>query len=209
MLLRSSLTFRIRCSITSVGATQDVPEIVATFSSGGFSDVFTQPSYQTTAVNAYKAALGSEFNGLFNPTGRGFPDVSAIGLDLEIVLSTDGVLVFGTSCSSPIFASVVALINDGLLSNGKSTMGFLNPFLYSSGISGLNDITSGTPNALYRTSPSDTLSRFESWMWHQWFPCRHWLGSCESHHYFAETELLIDDANAYRYPASARRTSRH
>lgn len=35
--------------------------------------------------------------------------------------------VFGTSCSSPIFASVIALINDRLIAAGRPVLGFLNP----------------------------------------------------------------------------------
>lgn len=46
-------------------------------------------------------------------------------------------------CSSPIFASVIALLNDELVAAGKSPLGFLNPFLYSTGASALADITTG------------------------------------------------------------------
>ncbi len=49
----------------------------------------------------------------------------------------------GTSCSSPIFTSVIALLNDELAQAGKPPLGFLNPFLYSTGASALNDITTG------------------------------------------------------------------
>ncbi|KAI0085907.1 peptidase S8/S53 domain-containing protein, partial [Irpex rosettiformis] len=49
----------------------------------------------------------------------------------------------GTSCSSPIFASVISLINDQLIAAGKSPLGFLNPFLYANP-SAFNDVTSGS-----------------------------------------------------------------
>lgn len=52
--------------------------------------------------------------------------------------------VAGTSCAAPTFASVIALLNDYLASQGKPALGFLNPFLYGKGVSGLNDITSGS-----------------------------------------------------------------
>lgn len=56
--------------------------------------------------------------------------------------------VDGTSCSSPIFASIVSLLNDRLIAAGKSPLGFLNPFLYSeAGQAGLTDITTGEPHA--------------------------------------------------------------
>ena len=38
--------------------------------------------------------------------------------------------VDGTSCSSPIFASVVALLNDYQTAQGKPKLGFANPVLY-------------------------------------------------------------------------------
>ena len=42
------------------------------------------------------------------------------------------------------FAGVISLLNDYRLSQGKSSLGFLNPLLYSTGLAGLNDITSGS-----------------------------------------------------------------
>ncbi len=60
-------------------------------------------------------------------TGRGFPDVAAQGNNVEIVNGGGAGLVGGTSCSSPIFASVISLINDRLISAGKKPLGFLNP----------------------------------------------------------------------------------
>lgn len=71
-------------------------------------------------------------------------DVAAIGEDVEIVSGGQTGLVAGTSCSSPIFASVIALINSDLIAAGKSPLGFLNPWLYSTAASALNDITSGS-----------------------------------------------------------------
>lgn len=65
------------------------------------------------------------------------------GVDVEIVVNGTPGTVDGTSCSSPIFASVIALLNDRLIAAGKPTLGFLNPFLYSTGASALNDVTTG------------------------------------------------------------------
>lgn len=42
------------------------------------------------------------------------------------------------------FAGVIALLNDFRISQGKSPLGFLNPTLYSAGVAGFNDITSGS-----------------------------------------------------------------
>ena len=130
--------------MTSVGATTGTTETSATFSSGGFSNFFARPSYQSTAVSSYLTALGSTNSGKFNTSGRGFPDVAAQGENVEIVVGGRTGTVAGTSCSSPIFASVIALLNDQLVAAGKSPLGFLNPFLYSAaGQAALNDITTG------------------------------------------------------------------
>ena len=133
--------------MTSVGATtlSSGSETAADFSSGGFSNYFSTPDYQSDAVSAYLSELGDTNSGLYNASGRGFPDVSAIGEDVLIVVAGSEGLVAGTSCSSPIFASVVALLNDRLVAAGQSPLGFLNPFLYSDeGQAALNDVTSGS-----------------------------------------------------------------
>ncbi|KAI0823806.1 family S53 protease [Trametes gibbosa] len=139
-------TFPSGCPfMTSVGATEGVnPETAADFSSGGFSNVFAQPSYQSSAVSDYLSLLGSTNSGKFNRTGRGFPDVSTQGVDFEIVVDGRAEGVDGTSCASPTFAAIISLINDKLIAAGKSPLGFLNPFLYSTGASAFTDITSGS-----------------------------------------------------------------
>ena len=138
-------TFPSGCPfMTSVGATTGTTETAATFSSGGFSNVFARPSYQSTAVATYLTALGTTNSGKFNTSGRAFPDVSAQGQNVQIVQDKATESVAGTSCSSPIFASVVSLLNDRLIAAGKAPLGFLNPFLYSAaGAAALNDVTTG------------------------------------------------------------------
>ena len=46
-----------------------------------------------------------------------------------IFLQVDGelVLVYGTSCSSPVSGAIFTMINDARLAVGKSTIGFINP----------------------------------------------------------------------------------
>ncbi|THH09096.1 hypothetical protein EW145_g2249 [Phellinidium pouzarii] len=139
-------TFPSGCPfLTSVGATTGVSETAAGLSAGGFSNYFKTPKYQSSAVGSYLDALGSTNSGMFNTNGRGFPDVAAQGQNVMIAYEGEGTPVDGTSCASPIFASVIALLNDRLIAAGKSPLGFLNPFLYSSeGTAALNDITSGS-----------------------------------------------------------------
>ncbi|KAK0186035.1 family S53 protease-like protein [Armillaria mellea] len=128
--------------VTSVGATQGVDETSASFSSGGFSNIFARPSYQASSVTAYLTALGSTNSGRFSTTGRGFPDVAAQGSNIKIVDGGQTGLVSGTSASSPIFASIISLINDRLIAAGKPALGFLNPFLYANPTA-FFDITTG------------------------------------------------------------------
>lgn len=133
--------------VTTVGGTQlnlDKTESGADFSSGGFSNYFAAPSYQTSSVSSYIQNLGSEYQGLYNATGRGLPDVATIGVNFTVAGSFGNIRLSGTSASTPVFAGIIALLNDELIAAGKSPLGFLNPFLYSEeGIAALNDITTG------------------------------------------------------------------
>ena len=131
-------------SLTSVGATTGITETAASFSSGGFSNIFPRPSFQDSAVSTFLTQLGSTYSGRYNASGRGFPDVSMQGTNFIVNVAGTLYLIGGTSASSPTFASVVALLNDRLAAAGKSPLGFLNPMLYSQGAAALNDITSGS-----------------------------------------------------------------
>ncbi|CAK5279224.1 unnamed protein product, partial [Mycena citricolor] len=117
--------------LTSVGSTIGLPETAANFTSGGFSDVFQSPAYQTTQVASFLKTVPSDFKGIFNRTGRGFPDVAVQGYNFELIISGALESISGSSASSPTFAAIVALVNDRLLAAGKPVLGFLNPFLYA------------------------------------------------------------------------------
>ncbi|KAJ7249548.1 peptidase S8/S53 domain-containing protein [Mycena haematopus] len=131
--------------VTTVGGTTQVnPTVAVDFSGGGFSRYFAQPSYQSASVTPFLTALGTKFAGLFNATGRAYPDVSAAAEGFQVVISGRINSVAGTSCSSPTFAGVVALLNDFRISEGKAPLGFLNPLFYSTAKSGFNDIVSGS-----------------------------------------------------------------
>ncbi|KAI0178003.1 peptidase S8/S53 domain-containing protein [Pestalotiopsis sp. NC0098] len=130
--------------ITSVGGTSGVPEAAWTSGGAGFSEIFGQPSYQSTAVKAWLASNDDNVAKYFNASGRAYPDVSAQATAVRIVVSGSTTSVSGTSCSSPIFASIIQLINSARLADGKSGLGFLNPWLYSNASTGFNDISSGS-----------------------------------------------------------------
>ncbi|KAH9060352.1 subtilisin-like protein [Lactarius deliciosus] len=139
-------TFPATCPyVTAVGATTGFdPEIAADFSGGGFSDYFKIPDYQRQAVTDFFQILGDKYKGLYNATSRGIPDISAQSVGFNIFLNGREKRFDGTSCSTPVVASIIALINDHLISNGRPALGFLNPWLYGSVARSLFDVTSGT-----------------------------------------------------------------
>lgn len=137
--------------ITAVGGTQSIsPEIAWSAGSGGFSNYFAQPDYQASAVSTYlnnyiDPATREYFTAFTNFTNRGFPDVSAHSVepDYAVVVNGNPALSGGTSAAAPVFASVIALLNDARFRAGKPALGFLNPWLYATGFTGLTDITLG------------------------------------------------------------------
>jgi tripeptidyl-peptidase-1 len=145
--------------VTSVGSTQGFgPEKAINFTGGGFSNVFTTPSYQTSAVASFLRTVPSTFRGTFNKAGRGYPDVSLQGWNFEIVSGGVTGLVGGTSASSPTFAGIIALINDRLVQAGRPVLGFLNPFLYSTASTAFTDITIGHNSGF--VCPASSVSLF-------------------------------------------------
>jgi len=139
--------------VTAVGATKFIPEIVASFDSpaarsfvsgGGFSRYFPRPAYQNVVVPAYIDSLDSQFSGLYNTGGRGYPDLAAQGY--HVITKWAGMVVplDGTSASTPTVAAIFSLINDALISAGKPPMGFLNPWLYQEGYKTFTDVTNGS-----------------------------------------------------------------
>lgn len=113
------------------------------FSQGGFSRYFERPLWQAAAIPPFLEKLGSTYVGLYNPTGRAVPDVSAQGYGFQVVVGGKVESVSGTSASSPTFASIVSLLNDYRLANGRPSLGWLNPLLYTTGLSGFTDILLG------------------------------------------------------------------
>ncbi|KAF4624152.1 hypothetical protein G7Y89_g14020 [Cudoniella acicularis] len=136
--------------ITAVGATRNIPEIVATdsangfVSGGGFSQYFPRPSYQDSVVPDYIKSLGTQFSGLYNTSGRGYPDVSAQGYHFTTIWNGSLAILDGTSAATPTVAAIVSLVNDALIAAGKSPLGFLNPWLYKRGFKAFTDVTSGS-----------------------------------------------------------------
>ncbi|KAH9159554.1 subtilisin-like protein [Lactarius sanguifluus] len=120
--VRFSLMFPATCPfVTSVGgATRGgfLPEVAASFSGGGFSYLFSRPSYQQQAVSTYLQNLGNQHQGMYK--------CARFRLKFPIIINGNVRLVSGTSASTPVPARL------------------LNPWLYGGGLSSLNDITSGS-----------------------------------------------------------------
>jgi tripeptidyl-peptidase I len=141
-------TFPASCPyVTAIGATSNngPPVPGASYSTGGFSNLFARPAWQESAVQGYITALGGHLKGLYNETGRAFPDVSAVGSGFAIEWAGGPSSVLGTSASAPVVAAMFALINDSRLRAGKNATGWLNPTLYSEKVRGvLQDIVDGS-----------------------------------------------------------------
>eukprot|EP00937_MAST-01D_sp_MAST-1D-sp2_P003047 g3047.t1 len=105
-------------------------EVGVAFSSGGFSDHFSMPAYQRAAVGRFLAQTPVPAS-KFNASGRAFPDVSALGVNFQVVYKGQTLNVGGTSAATPTFAAIVSLLNGARLAAGKPPMGFVLPFLYS------------------------------------------------------------------------------
>ncbi|KAJ7095070.1 family S53 protease-like protein [Mycena epipterygia] len=158
-------TFPSTCPfVTSVGATQGfAPEKAINLTSGGFSNFFPTPDYQTSAVSGFLDTLPSDFAGIFNETGRGYPDVSTQGLNFFSIVDKTAAMTSGTSASSPTFASIIALINDRLIAAQKPVLGFLNPWLYSKASSAFTDITIGHNSGLVCPASSVAFDAAVGW----------------------------------------------
>jgi tripeptidyl-peptidase I len=101
-------------------------------SGGGFSNVAPTPAWQAAVVANYlKNTSALPPTGDFNATGRGSPDVAALGHNYYIELGGAVSSVDGTSAATPVIAGLLANLNAWRLANGKPVLGFVNPLLYS------------------------------------------------------------------------------
>jgi kumamolisin len=101
---------------------------------GGISVEFARPAYQNNAT--------VPVNPQTKKAGRGVPDVAGNAdptTGYQVLVDGQNQIVGGTSAVAPLWAALVALINQQL---GKP-VGFLNPILYSMNRAAFNDITSG------------------------------------------------------------------
>jgi kumamolisin len=111
-------------------------------SGGGVSTVFALPSYQANSnVPAASTSTG----------GRGVPDVAGDAspeTGYNVTFDGQSEVVGGTSAVAPLWAGLIALINQQRGSN----LGFINPTIYQNAENGFNDITQGN-NGSFSAGP--------------------------------------------------------
>jgi len=146
---------------------EDVGEIVCSTQTGamitgggGFSDRFARPQYQADAVQGYLETLGRRgllpSAGMFNRSGRAYPDIAAIGQNVPTVFNGSLAMAGGTSAAAPIAAALFSLLNAEQLAKGRPPLGFVNPWLYSTHAAHpevLNDVRVGNISGGNRLLP--------------------------------------------------------
>jgi subtilase family serine protease len=134
-------------------------------SGGGISpDKIAIPAWQKLAGVINSSNKGST-------TYRNGPDVSAnanftfyVCADQTTCTAND---YGGTSFATPMWAGYVALVNQQLATNGYSTIGFINPYLYAFGVSSsygtdFHDITSGKSGSYSAVTGYDLVTGWGS-----------------------------------------------
>jgi tripeptidyl-peptidase-1 len=124
--------YQCECSTSTNEQVASINNTAGFCSGGGFSVYSMQPAYQTNAVNGYfKSGAVLPSTKFWNPKNRGYPDIAAVG-DNVCVFTSPGACegVGGTSCASPIIASLITLLNNDRLNAGKTPLGFFNPVIY-------------------------------------------------------------------------------
>ncbi|MGC9944646.1 MAG: S53 family peptidase, partial [Verrucomicrobiota bacterium] len=127
-------------------------------SSGGISTLFEIPSWQ-------KPVSMSSNQG--STTMRNIPDVALTANNVLVIYDKGQSGDFGgTSCAAPLWAGFTALINQRAVASKKSTVGFVNPAIYTIGqganynadfhdITTGNDTNTSSPNKFYATAGYD------------------------------------------------------
>jgi uncharacterized repeat protein (TIGR01451 family) len=110
-------------------------------SGGGISTVYPIPSWQSAVDMTTNHG---------STTMRNLPDVSAVAEDVWVAYDNgSSETVGGTSCSTPLWAAFLALVNQQAASFGRPPVGFINPAIYKIGLSpgyatNFHDVTVGS-----------------------------------------------------------------
>jgi len=142
----SSSSYALSCGGTTLQAsgTTITEEVVwQDHSGGGVSRIFPLPSYQESA--GVPPAVNPA-----GPVNRGVPDVAGNAdpeTGYKILVDGQSTVIGGTSAVAPLWAGLIALINQTL----GHAVGFINPILYQNPTA-FHDITSGS-NPDYTAGP--------------------------------------------------------
>ena len=134
-------------------------------SGGGISpDKIAIPSWQQLSGVINSSNKGST-------TYRNGPDVSA-NANFTFYTCADQTTCLaneygGTSFATPMWAAYIALVNQQLVANGESTIGFLNPTIYAQNVTSsyttdFHDITSGTSGSYSAVTGYDLVTGWGS-----------------------------------------------
>jgi kumamolisin len=165
----ASSPYALACGGTTLGASSGPDARVETVwndganggaTGGGVSNIFPKPSYQNN-IHVPPPAVAAG--------GRGVPDVSADAdpnTGYNIVVGGQQEQVGGTSAVAPLYAGLIARINQSLTSGGGNAVGFVNPLIYAQSIPAgvFHDVTQGN-NDIY----NDLDGEFEAGP--GWDPC--------------------------------------
>jgi kumamolisin len=151
--------------ITASGAGPWESETAWTDSGGGISpDKIAIPAWQ-------------KLSGVINSTNKGSttlrngPDVSANANFTFYTCANQAACLAndygGTSFAAPMWAGYIALVNQQLAQNGKSTIGFINPTIYAQNVTSsystdFHDITSGTSGSYSAVTGYDLVTGWGS-----------------------------------------------
>ena len=130
------------CQATNLGeetvSSGNTNNITGQTSGGGLSSVFAAPSWQSKNVSSYlttKCAATKNCHlppvGYYNASNRGYPDVTIFGGQFAITYGLEETILGGTSVAAPIWAGIIARLNEVQLAHKGTTLGFINPLLYS------------------------------------------------------------------------------
>lgn len=161
-------------NVVSVGGTD-----LVTASAGGAWKSETAWSDSGGGISPDKIAIPSwqKLSGVINSSNKGSttyrngPDVSA-NANFTFYVCADQTTCTaneygGTSFATPMWAGYIALVNQQLVADGYSTLGFINPDLYSFGVSSsydtdFHDITSGKSGSYSAVTGYDLVTGWGS-----------------------------------------------
>lgn len=128
-----------------------------------FLTYFATPSCQASDIQAYVKSIGDLGKGKYNPGGRAYPDLVALGQNIPLIIRKEDEIVSGTSASAPIVAGHIALLNNHRQRHDKGKVGWFHPKLYANS-SALTDLASGKTGGCFEdeTTSLPCCPRMES-----------------------------------------------